>query len=89
MPNFASLFFTRNEGLFLLYLYAIVVSDWRESTQESSIESVEDKIREVLLEDHLRIGESFSELVSVYMSIPIGCDVVYNKSCHRCYSKVI
>lgn len=42
-------------GLFL-GLDSIIVSRLRDSAQESAIENVEDKVREVLLEDHLFIG---------------------------------
>lgn len=49
------LFSVRDKSWLFGCLDSVVISRLRDSSEELAIESVEDKIREVLLEDHLGV----------------------------------
>ena len=52
------------------------------SGDEVSIECIQYEISKVLLHYDLWVREVLSEFISFYVAIPVGGDVVYNKSGH-------
>lgn len=74
----------RNKCRLWFRLDPIIVSNGRKSWEEVSLESVQEKIGEVLLKDHLWVRHILPEFFGRNVAVPEGCDVVDYESLHKC-----